>query len=132
MARGRRHTAVGKVQYTMDRFHRIYTLHNILAGRRTPVSRKALEERMECSRATVMRTIECLRDELGAPIHYDTAGNGYCYAEEGHYDLPGLWFNVSELHVLREAVAGRLKHTPQQYESGSDYNGSTSETGGTT
>lgn len=87
----------------MDRFDRIYKLHNILAARRTPVSRKTLEERMECSRATVMRTIECLRDHLGAPIEYDAASNGYYYtaAEDGPYELPGLWFNVSELQALR-------------------------------
>lgn len=87
----------------MDRFHRIYKLHSILAGQRTPVSRKTLEERMECSRATVMRVIECLRDELGAPVKYDSASNGYYYAEDedGPYELPGLWFNVSELHALR-------------------------------
>jgi len=87
----------------MDRLDRIYKLHHILAARRTPVSRRTLEERLECSRATVMRTIEHLRDYLGAPIEYDAAGNGYHYAEgpDGPYELPGLWFNVSELQALR-------------------------------
>lgn len=86
----------------MDRFDRIYKLHQILAGRRTPVSRKRLQERMECSRATVMRTIECLRDYLRAPIEYDRERNGYYYAQgqDGPYELPGLWFNLSELQAL--------------------------------
>ena len=65
----------------MDRFDRIFKLHQILASRRTPVSRKTLEERMECSRATVARTIECLRDYLDAPIEYDHNRNGYYYAK---------------------------------------------------
>lgn len=86
----------------MDRFDRIYKLHQILAARRTPISRKNLQERMECSRATVMRTIECLRDYLRAPIEYDRERNGYYYreGEDGPYELPGLWFNASELEAL--------------------------------
>jgi len=103
---GRRQPAAGKPatdRRPMDRLDRIYKLHHILAARRTPVSRRTLEERLECSRATVMRTIEHLRDYLGAPIEYDAAGNGYHYAEgpDGPYELPGLWFNVSELQALR-------------------------------
>lgn len=86
----------------MDRFDRIYKLHRILTDRRTPVSRRTLEEQMECSRATVARTIECLRDYLDAPIEYDRERNGYYYAtgQQGPYELPGLWFNASELQAL--------------------------------
>ncbi|MGB0722661.1 MAG: helix-turn-helix transcriptional regulator [Gammaproteobacteria bacterium] len=87
----------------MDRFDRIYELHKILRDRRTPISRKALEDRLECSRATVKRIIEDMRDFLGAPIVYDRQYNGYIYGEDegGHpYELPGLWFNASELYAL--------------------------------
>ncbi len=86
----------------MDRFARIYALHNLLNQRRHPISRTALEERLECSKATVERTIEDLRDYLGAPIKYDRKRNGYLYdGEHDHtYHLPGLWFNASELHAL--------------------------------
>jgi len=87
----------------MDRFDRIYKLHHILSARRAPISRKSLQELMECSRATVMRTIECLRDYLNAPIEYHPGRNGYFYArrDDGPYELPGLWFNISELQALR-------------------------------
>ena len=86
----------------MDRIDRIFKLHQILSARRTPVSRKTLEEKMECSRATVARTIDCLRDYLFAPIEYDHHRNGYYYAEDeqGPYELPGLWFNASELQAI--------------------------------
>ncbi|MGB0712691.1 MAG: helix-turn-helix transcriptional regulator [Gammaproteobacteria bacterium] len=87
----------------MDRFDRIYELHKILRDRRTPISRKDLEDRLECSRATVKRIIEDMRDFLGAPIVYDRQYNGYIYGEDegGHpYELPGLWFNASELYAL--------------------------------
>ena len=87
----------------MDRFDRIYRLHRIFRGARHPVSRKTLEERLECSRATVNRAIEDLRDLLWAPLRYDRERNGYYYDEkdgEHPYELPGLWFNASELHAL--------------------------------
>ncbi|MGK7344845.1 MAG: helix-turn-helix transcriptional regulator [Candidatus Nitrospinota bacterium M3_3B_026] len=86
----------------MDRFDRIYALHNILGASRYPVSRKNIQERLECSRATFTRLVEDMRDFLGAPIEYDRRLNGYHYAEtdEGPYELPGLWFNASELHAL--------------------------------
>ena len=76
----------------MDRFDRIYRLHRIIRSARHPVPRKTLEEKLECSRATVNRAIEDLRDLLWAPLRYDRARNGYYYDEKhgGHpYELPG-------------------------------------------
>ena len=86
----------------MDRFARIYALHNLLNQHRHPISRAELEDRLECSKATVERTIEDLRDYLGAPVLYDRKHNGYRYdGKHNHpYHLPGLWFNASELHAL--------------------------------
>ena len=87
----------------MDRFDRIYRLHRIFCTSRHPVSRKALEDKLECSRATVNRAIEDLRDQLWAPLLYDRSRNGYYYdKKEGEhpYELPGLWFNASELYAL--------------------------------
>lgn len=86
----------------MDRFDRVFELHKILSGRRTPISRRDLEDRMECSRATVARAIEFLRDRLHAPVEYDHQRNGYVYrrGEDGPWELPGLWFNAAELHAL--------------------------------
>ncbi len=86
----------------MHRFDRIFELHKILSNRRTPISRKDLEARLECSRATVRRTIDESRDFLGAPIKYDHTRNGYYYdtSENPMYELPGLWFNSSEIFAL--------------------------------
>lgn len=87
----------------MDRFDRVFRLHQILASRRTPISRRDLQERLECSRATVARAIEDMRDCLGAPIDYDRKRNGYYYgndSQEGRYELPGLWFSSTELFAL--------------------------------
>jgi predicted DNA-binding transcriptional regulator YafY len=89
----------------MDRFDRIFELNRILQSARYPVSRQRLEEALECSRATVKRLIEEMRLYLNAPIVYDRKFNGYRYdATEGEmYQLPGLWFNASELQALLAA-----------------------------
>ena len=86
----------------MDRFDRIYELNSILRTARAPVSRQRLEEELECSRATVKRIIEDMRRYLNAPIVYEPEYNGYRYDQTagGMYELPGLWFNASELHAL--------------------------------
>lgn len=86
----------------MNVFDRIYALHKQLAGARHPVAKSTLEERLECSPATIKRIIRDMRLYLDAPIEYDREYNGYYYAGEvdAHFELPGLWFNASELVSL--------------------------------
>lgn len=86
----------------MDRFDRIYDLHKLLSSSRYPVSREKIEQELECSRATAKRIIDSMRLYLDAPIKYDRSLNGYYYdrKQESLYELPGLWFNASELHAL--------------------------------
>lgn len=93
----------------MNMFDRIYALHKQLAGARRPIPKSMLEARLECSPATVKRIIRDMRLYLDAPIEYDREYNGYYYAHEpaapddtdsGHFELPGLWFNASELVSL--------------------------------
>ncbi len=89
----------------MERFDRIFRLHQILKSHRHPVPRHVLEERLECSRATVKRIIDDMRASLNAPIVYDRARNGYRYdAAEGEmFELPGLWLDAAELYALAAA-----------------------------
>lgn len=86
----------------MSNLQRIYQLHRILASRTVPVPHQTLEERLECSRATVNRTIESLRLYFNAPILYDRERNGYYYdtQEKPVFELPGVWFDAQELHAL--------------------------------
>lgn len=86
----------------MDKFDRIYQLHSILRGRRTPISRDDLMRRMECSQPTVYRLIRILREYLNAPLECNEELGGYYYAQgpTGTYELPGLWFNSGELQSL--------------------------------
>jgi CRP-like cAMP-binding protein len=46
----------------VERFHRYYALHQLLKGRRVPVARAVIQQKLECSRATVSRIIEDLRN----------------------------------------------------------------------
>lgn len=87
----------------LDKFDRIYALHKLLSAARRPVPRRRIEEKLECKRVAVSRTINYMRDFLGAPIEYDRQANGYHYdrkAGEHPYELPGLWFNAHELQAL--------------------------------
>ena len=85
----------------MDRFDRIYQLHHLLANARLPVPRRRIQEELECGERTAKRIIQAMRDHLGAPIVYDRERNGYHYDTRlGEFELPGLWFNASELQAL--------------------------------
>jgi predicted DNA-binding transcriptional regulator YafY len=99
---------VGGASY-VDKFERIYGLHQILAGRRTAVPLADLMLKLECSRATVLRLIAEVRDHLGAPVEFDREAGGYRYVPDPQgpeYALPGLWFSAQEVQAL--AVLRRL------------------------
>ncbi|MGE5465543.1 MAG: helix-turn-helix transcriptional regulator [Methanocella sp.] len=87
----------------MDKFDRVFEIHRILSGRRTPVPRDVLMERLGCSEPTVYRLIRFMKDQLHAPIEWHEELGGYYYRTEsdgGAYELPGLWFNAHELQAL--------------------------------
>jgi proteasome accessory factor C len=93
----------------MDKFDRIFHLHKILASRRTAVPLDDLMARLECSKSTLHRAINALKDNLNAPVVFDADAGGYRYARESlgdAYELPGLWFTPNELQAL--AVMQRL------------------------
>jgi len=87
----------------VDKFDRIYQLHHILSGRRTPIALEDLRTRLECSKATVYRLIHVLEDRMGAEIEHVDDPQGFLYrrdAEGRAFELPGLWFSAQELHAL--------------------------------
>lgn len=87
----------------MDRTERFYKIDQLLGERRI-VPFAVLAEKLGVSRATIKRDLEYLRNRLNAPIVWDREQGGYRFAEPelgaGHYELPGLWFNASEIHAL--------------------------------
>jgi biotin operon repressor len=65
----------------MDKFDRIFRLHTILASRKTPISLEDLMAKLECSKSTLHRAVNALKDNLHAPVIFDAQGGGYRYAE---------------------------------------------------
>ena len=90
----------------MDKFDRFYDLIAILKARHYPISLHNLARELECAPATAKRLIKKLREELDAPIILisDRKAGGYFLErrndEHEQYELPGLWFNPSELFAL--------------------------------
>jgi predicted DNA-binding transcriptional regulator YafY len=87
----------------VDRTERLYKIDRLLTQHRyVPVSR--FLEALEVSPATFKRDIEFMRSRLHAPIVWDREHNGYCFTtpprDAPRYELPGLWFNASEIHAL--------------------------------
>ncbi|PIW44861.1 MAG: transcriptional regulator [Zetaproteobacteria bacterium CG12_big_fil_rev_8_21_14_0_65_54_13] len=83
----------------MDKFDRIQQLHRILVSHRYPVSTTDLCRQLECSRATLNRSIDYMITMLAAPI-VNSRGKGYFYDPHIAFELPGLWFTAEELYSL--------------------------------
>ncbi len=87
----------------MDRTERFYIIDQLLCNQRV-VSRAQFLAALEVSAATFKRDLEYMRDRLAAPIVWDRERRGYSYdnSEVGaeQYQLPGLWFNTSEIQAL--------------------------------
>ena len=86
----------------MDRTERFHLIDQMLSNQRV-VSRQQFLDTLEVSPATFERDLEYLRDRLMAPIVWDRERRGYCYEQgEGgdQFQLPGLWFNTSEIQAL--------------------------------
>ncbi len=95
----------------MDRTERFYRIDQLLNEQRC-LSFEAIQEALGVSRATLRRDLQYLRDRLNAPIIYDRLGGGYRFTQDAaslsaasavsgpKYELPGLWFNASEIYAL--------------------------------
>jgi predicted DNA-binding transcriptional regulator YafY len=81
---------------------RLYRIEELIRAR-GHVSFSELLADLQVSPATLKRDFEYLRSRLGAPIEYDRDLNGYrlgtAYPGAKH-ELPGLWFDESELYSL--------------------------------
>ncbi len=101
----------------MDKFDRIYALHGLLSTHRYPVSMATIIGELDCTKSTAKRIISYMRDFLDAPVEYQREQNGYHYSGTGEhpFELPGLWFNTSELHALLTAQALLQRVDPGLY-----------------
>lgn len=87
------------VKVGLDRFEKILRL----ARRRTGATMDDLKHELEVSLASVKRDIEFLRNRMGCPIDWDTKKRRYFVRDlpdGGRFELPGLWFDASEVFAL--------------------------------
>jgi predicted DNA-binding transcriptional regulator YafY len=98
----------------MDRTERFYRIDRLLREHRLVTLERFLGQ-LSISRATFKRDLEYMRDRLHAPIVWDRELGGYrlVATSEGapEYQLPGLWFNQSEILALltMEKMLGELQ-----------------------
>src|SRR5690348_1175516 len=86
----------------MDRLERFYKIDQLLKERKL-VSFEMFKRELGMSTASVKRDILYMRDRFNAPIEYDRDANGYRFGAPRtgpRYELPGLWFNASEVLAL--------------------------------
>jgi len=83
-------------------YPQVRAIHQLLTHSRYPVSREKLMTELECSDSTIGRVISSMKQSHGAPIEYDRKQHGYYYNTKNgeSFELPGLWFNESELYAL--------------------------------
>jgi predicted DNA-binding transcriptional regulator YafY len=86
----------------MDRLERFYKIDRLLRSRKL-VSFADFKFELDMSPASVKRDLAYMRERFNAPIEYDREANGYRLGKQGpgpRYELPGLWFNSSEVLAL--------------------------------
>lgn len=86
---------------SVERIHKIVGL----IRKRGAVTLSYLMEEFEVSRASINRDFEVLRSRLGCPLEWDRSKRGYVIRDDklpggGPFELPGLWFNASEVYAL--------------------------------
>ena len=81
------------------------------------VSFETLRAALQCSAPTLKRDLRYMREQLGAPIEYSFAKNGYYYSNDSKHTsrqiekaqdkMPAAWYSANELRVLM-TVLGEL------------------------
>jgi predicted DNA-binding transcriptional regulator YafY len=86
----------------MDRTERFYKIDQLLKDSKV-VTFARFQEALGVSRATLKRDLVYMRDRFNAPIEFDREANGYRFGQPRagpRYELPGLWFNATEIYAL--------------------------------
>lgn len=87
----------------MNSTERIYKIHQMLSNRKLVTTDQFISE-LQISLATLKRDLCLLKDRFNAPLKFDRSLGGYCFENTSpvgpKYEVPGLWFNDSELHAL--------------------------------
>jgi predicted DNA-binding transcriptional regulator YafY len=100
----------------MDRTERFYRIDQLINNRKLVTTREFTAE-LGVSLATFKRDLLYMQNYLHAPIVYDRSSGAYCFDQNNtigpKYELPGLWFNDTEIHALLVA-----KHLLEEIQPG--------------
>lgn len=91
-----------------------------LIRRKGAASMQYLMDELEVSQASVKRDLDFLKDRLGCPLEWDASKRGYLIHDDlvdgGRFELPGIWFDASEvlsllmmLHLVEGVQPGLLE-----------------------
>lgn len=85
---------------SIERIARIVRIIRI----RGSVAMEVLVRELKVSKASIKRDLEFLKDRLGCPLEWNRSLRGYVIRDDlakgGRFELPGLWFDSSELFAL--------------------------------
>lgn len=85
---------------SIERFVKILRM----ARRRNGVTMSDLEQELGISQASVKRDLDYLKERLHCPLEWDRRKYAYVVRDDlaagGRFELPGLWFDASELFAL--------------------------------
>lgn len=100
---------------------RFATIDALMRAGKYPNAR-TLSENLEVSDRTILRDIEYMREQLGAPIEYDYERKGFYYSKS-NFNLPSVSISEGELIALflAEKVLSQYKNTPYEKELKSAY-----------
>src|SRR5690606_10885753 len=88
----------------MEQTDRQYKIEQLLYLNKDGVTKQQLLDAIRRSYPTLKRDLDDLKNR-GAPIEYDRFSKKYRFKHnpdpfERNHELPGLWFNSSEIHAL--------------------------------
>lgn len=85
----------------MAKFESINSLYNLLKQARYPVSKQLIQDKLECSAASVERYLTELRDTYNLTVEYDRERNGYELLQaDDDIELPSHLFTTQEINAL--------------------------------
>ncbi len=85
----------------MAKFESINSLYNLLKQARYPVSKQLIQDKLECSAASVERYLTELRDTYNLNVEYDRERNGYELVQaDDDIELPSHLFTSQEINAL--------------------------------
>jgi predicted DNA-binding transcriptional regulator YafY len=91
---------------------RLVRIDGELRSKRWP-NASTLARLLEVTERTIHRDIDCLRDQLGAPIEYDYSRHGYYYREESYrLALPQVTEGECLALFLAERLLQQYRRTP--------------------